>query len=335
MTSRPSASGGDDRERREGDASPTPPVDPADYGFLFDEPGDGWLESVRDAETPVSLGSIGDYELIAEVSRGGQGVVFLARQPGTHRTIALKRLRAGTLSTAAMQQRFQREVEAAAALNHPNIVTVYGMEVVDGLPVFAMEWVDGVPVTEWAAHGEDDERRDPSEMLELFLRICDAVQHAHSRGVLHRDLKPSNILVDECGQPHVLDFGLAMRLEPDATGEILETPAFLDADPGCVSCHKKDDQHAGKLGPNCASCHSPVDWARWRFDHSTQTDFPLTGRHQNVTCEGCHKTATDNPAISDRCVSCHAADDKHRGSFGTSCERCHNTTTFRDAEVRR
>lgn len=166
----------------------------------------------------------------------------------------------------------------------------------------------------------------------------------------HRDDDPhKRQLGDGCGSCHneadwktnvrfdhgLTDFPLLGKHANAQCVECHETPAFLDADPGCVSCHKKDDQHAGKLGPNCASCHSPVDWARWRFDHSTQTDFPLTGRHQNVTCEGCHKTATDNPAISDRCVSCHAADDKHRGSFGTSCERCHNTTTFRDAEVRR
>lgn len=188
--------------------------------------------------------SIGPYELEAEVARGGQGIVFRARQPGTNRTVAIKRLLVGSFSTAAMRQRFQREIEAAAALSHPNIVTVYGMDVVDGQPIFAMEWIDGVPVTVWAAgvRTGDAQRkpalyagpcRDPEETLELFLRICDAVQHAHARGILHRDLKPSNILVDDAGQPHVLDFGLAKRFagapggeaaEVTRTGEFLGTP---------------------------------------------------------------------------------------------------------------
>jgi serine/threonine protein kinase len=185
-------------------------VDLTALGFGFDAPDDVWLERLRLAEAPQALGSIGPYELLDEVSRGGQGVVFRARQPGTKRQIALKRMLAGSFATSAMHSRFQREVESAASLNHPNIVTAYGMEIVDGLPVFAMEWVDGVPATEWARDGHD-----PRGVLELFLRICDAIQHAHSRGVLHRDLKPSNILVDDAGQPHVLDFGLAKRMQPE------------------------------------------------------------------------------------------------------------------------
>lgn len=166
----------------------------------------------------------------------------------------------------------------------------------------------------------------------------------------HRDDDPhKRQLGDGCGSCHnEVDWKTSVRFDHGLTdfpllgkhasvkcADCHATPAFLDADPGCVSCHRKDDRHAGRLGPNCSSCHSPVDWARWRFDHSTQTDFPLTGRHRDVTCEGCHKTATDNPAISDRCISCHAADDKHRGSFGANCERCHTTSSFRDAEVRR
>ena len=210
-----------------------PDVDPGEWGFDFDSPGEAWLDGLRRAETPRALGSIGPYELEAEVSRGGQGIVFRARQPGTNRTVAIKRLLAGSFSTTAMRRRFQREIEAAAALSHPNIVTVYGMDVVDGQPIFAREWVDGVPATVWAAGvragAEQASKalyagpcRDPEETLELFLRICDAVQHAHARGILHRDLKPSNILVDDSGQPHVLDFGLAKRFGDTSGGEAAE-----------------------------------------------------------------------------------------------------------------
>jgi serine/threonine protein kinase len=220
-----------------------PEVDPSDWGFDFDSQGDSWLENVRRAEAPRALGAIGPYELESEVSRGGQGIVFRARQPGTNRTVAIKRLLAGSFSTASMRHRFEREIEATAALSHPNIVTVYGMDVVDGQPIFAMEWVDGVPATVWAAGvrtGEPEAQkalyagpcRDPEETLELFLRISDAVQHAHARGILHRDLKPSNVLVDDSGQPHVLDFGLAKRFDDQGeeaagvtrTGEFLGTP---------------------------------------------------------------------------------------------------------------
>ena len=199
-----------------------------DWGFEFES--ELWMERLQVAEQPMVLGRIGAYELEQEISRGGQGVVFRARQPGTKRTIALKRLLAGNLASAGMRQRFEREVEAAALLNHPNIVTVYGMETVGDTPVIAMEWIDGVPPTEWSRG------RAPEEILELFLRICDAVQHAHSRGVLHRDLKPSNILVDAAGQPHVLDFGLA-KYSPlggelddladlSKSAEVFGTPAY-------------------------------------------------------------------------------------------------------------
>lgn len=174
-----------------------------DWGFDLEAPGDAWMESLRAAEAPFTLGCIGEYVLEREVGRGGQGVVFRAYQPGAERHIALKRLLGGSFASAAGRHRFEREAEAAAALDHPNIVTVLGMEVGDDEPALAMEWIDGVPVTDWAR------RRSPEVKLELFLRIADAVQHAHSRGVLHRDLKPSNILVDADGQPHVLDFGLA------------------------------------------------------------------------------------------------------------------------------
>ena len=222
---------------------PEPGMDLDDLGFAFRD--ETWLDELRRAETPLPLGSIGPYELLGEVNRGGQGVVFRARQPGTRRMIALKRPVAGSLSSASSRLRFEREIEAAAALSHPNIVTVYGMEIVDGLPVYAMEWVDGRPITEWARSAgvlgqpddEDDATptRDPRETLEVFLRVCDAVQHAHARGVLHRDLKPSNILVDRLAQPHVLDFGLAKRTELEqepgmpgltATSGFLGTPAY-------------------------------------------------------------------------------------------------------------
>lgn len=223
-------------------------TDLGDLGFGLDTPGDQWMDELRLACEPRALGRIGEYELLDEVSRGGQGIVFRARQPGTQRDIALKRMLAGSFSTTLMRLRFEREVEAAAALNHPNIVTVYGMETVDGQPLLSMEWIDGRPISEWARPAAGL-HRDPEQLLRAFLRVTDAVSHAHARGILHRDLKPSNLLVDAQGEPRVLDFGLAKRLGDDAdaskSGDLLGTPAYaapeqLRARPGVEADQRLD-----------------------------------------------------------------------------------------------
>ena len=194
---------------------------------------DEWMDHVREAETPTTLGCIGPYELIEEVSRGGQGIVYRARQPGTRREVAVKRLLAGSFATPAMLRRFEREVELAASLNHPNIVTVFGIEIVDGQPLLAMEWIDGVAIHEWAASGESG-RRSPREIASMMHDVCGAVRHAHQHGVIHRDLKPSNILVDQSGVPRVLDFGLARPMDMETEGghtvtlteQFVGTPAY-------------------------------------------------------------------------------------------------------------
>src|SRR5205814_2086928 len=127
-----------------------------------------------------------------------------------------KRLLAGSFATPAQRRRFGREVEAAAALNHPGLVTVYGTEILDGLPVLAMEWVDGVPITDWARTlvSTPKARR---RILEVFVELCASIQHAHQHGILHRDLKPSNVFVDASGRPRVLDFGLATFADESAS----------------------------------------------------------------------------------------------------------------------
>lgn len=202
--------------------------------FDWDSSDDSWLERLREAEHTVAGGWIGPYELVSEACRGGQGVVFRAKQPGTQRHVALKRLLAGRFARAAARVRFEREINAVCALNHANIVTVYGVETIDGQPVLAMEWINGQELDAWA-RGTGAVRRSAHELLPVFLKICDAAQHAHQRGVIHRDLKPSNVLVDADGVPRVLDFGLALPFEDDGssasdrlsgTAEFLGTPTY-------------------------------------------------------------------------------------------------------------
>lgn len=167
----------------------------------------------------------------------------------------------------------------------------------------------------------------------------------------HRDNDPhKRQLGDGCGQCHgETDWKTAVRFDHDLSdfpllgkhaqakcADCHKSPAFLDADATCVSCHRKEDVHKGRLGPDCSTCHTPVDWARWRFDHDAQTDFKLTGKHRGLDCGSCHKTEVKGKIEqSTRCVACHSADDKHRGSFGTTCERCHSTETFSQVTVKR
>lgn len=188
-------------------------------GFGLDLPDDEWLERIRQSRRDPQAGAVGGYEIEAEISRGAQGIVYRARQPNMQRHIALKRLIAGSFATADMRARFEREMRVAAELHHPNIVTVYGAEIVDGQPNLAMEWIDGLPVDRWTA-GDGRNRRAVDDSLRMFAVVCDAVHHAHQRGVIHRDLKPSNILVDAHDQPHILDFGLAKLMHQDDSGAV-------------------------------------------------------------------------------------------------------------------
>ncbi len=205
--------------------------------FGFGRADEVWLAHLQAAEAPQPLGAIGRFELLEEISRGGQGIVYRARDTQTASQVAIKRLVAGSFATPSMRRRFDREVDAAESLNHPNIVTIVGVDDADGQRLLAMEWIDGVPITHWAQRdptGQRD-RRLPLDIVKMFIKVCDAVHHAHQRGVIHRDLKPSNILADAAGEPHVLDFGLAKldqfgdSEEASAvtqTGQYLGTPAY-------------------------------------------------------------------------------------------------------------
>jgi hypothetical protein len=112
-----------------------------------------------------------------------------------------------------------------------------------------------------------------------------------------------------------------------------ETPRFKDAPEECIDCHRDEDVHKKKLGPDCVLCHIPTDWVFWNFDHNRQTDFVIDGAHVDVQCEACHaRPMKRGVETSQLCGSCHRRDDVHSGSFGSDCERCHTTVDFRVVE---
>jgi tetratricopeptide (TPR) repeat protein len=165
------------------------------------------------------------YEVLGELGRGGMGVVYRAFQAALNRTVALKVIRPDGFVSEVAQRRFQNEAEAVAQFDHPNIVPIYDVGRGQGLGYFSMKLVPGASLDrrlgEYAA--------DPRASARLVAVVAEAIHHAHQRGILHRDLKPANILVDEQGEPHVTDFGLARRfgLKGDGVGDLTHSGALV------------------------------------------------------------------------------------------------------------
>jgi TolB-like protein/Tfp pilus assembly protein PilF len=182
----------------------------------------------KEATRPAGiLGDFGDYELLEEIGRGGQGVVYRAHQKSLNRNVALKVIGLGPWTTEAHLKRFRREAEAAASLEHPGIVPIYEVGEREGCCYFSMKFIKG---------GQLDEvvRRAPmsiQQAAELIAKVARTVHYAHEHGILHRDIKPGNILLDKKGEPHLTDFGLARLVEAESTvtgtSEIMGTPSYM------------------------------------------------------------------------------------------------------------
>jgi serine/threonine protein kinase/tetratricopeptide (TPR) repeat protein len=169
----------------------------------------------------------GDYELLEEIGRGGQGVVFRAWQRSLNRPVAVKIIGIGQWTTNTHVKRLRREAEAAAKLNHPGIVPIYEVGERDGTYYFSMRFVEGDHLDEVVSRGAASARQG----AELIAKVARTVHYAHEHGILHRDIKPGNILLDANGEPHLTDFGLARFVEHGSTVtgtlEVMGTPSYM------------------------------------------------------------------------------------------------------------
>jgi len=196
----------------------------------------------RSATSPPAP-DIGGYEITQELSRGGQGVVYQAIQKTTKRQVAIKVLLEGPYASESAQKRFEREIEMVAQLRHPNIISIFHSGTTsDGHPFYVMDYAPGLPLQQYVR----SKNLPLEEALELFLTVCEAVQHAHQKGVIHRDLKPTNILVDENGTPRILDFGLAKPLDApvgshiSVSQEIIGTLPYMSPEQAGGTSHEID-----------------------------------------------------------------------------------------------
>jgi serine/threonine protein kinase/Tfp pilus assembly protein PilF len=186
------------------------------------------FESVLgEANVPDTQWRLGNYEILEEIGRGGMGVIYRARQRHSRRVVALKRVLSYSADSHETLARFRREAEAAAGLDHPNILPIYEIGETDGLPFFSMKFAAGGSLRSVASALRGQAR----ECMQLMTKVARAIAHAHAQGILHRDLQPGNILLDGRGEPLVSDFGLAKWLDQESeltqTLTTFGTPGYI------------------------------------------------------------------------------------------------------------
>jgi tetratricopeptide (TPR) repeat protein/predicted Ser/Thr protein kinase len=203
---------------------------------VWQQLGIGTVPTVMRANAPASRGlpeAIGRYRVLRLLGEGGMGAVYEVEQDHPRRVVALKVIKPG-LTSPELLRRFERESRALGRLQHPGIAQIYEAGSADTgfgpQPYFAMEFIAGETLTDYA----DSHRLGTRDRLELLARACDAVEHAHQRGIIHRDLKPGNIMLDESGQPKILDFGVARVTDSDGhvtrqtdLGQLIGTLAYM------------------------------------------------------------------------------------------------------------
>src|SRR6267143_895377 len=223
------------------------------------------------------LGAIGAYRLLRKLGEGGMGQVWLAEQTTpVIRQVAVKIIKAGRYDASALK-RFELERQSLAIMNHPAIAKVFdAASTAEGQPYFVMEYVPGLPITTYC----DQKRLTTRERLELFIRVCEGVQHAHQKAIMHRDLKPSNILVadvDGHPLPRIIDFGIAKATtpqSPDQTaftqlGGMLGTPGYISpeqADPAILDVDTRTDVYSlGVILYELLTSALPFDSNQWHI----------------------------------------------------------------------
>ena len=225
--------------RTDSSASPTLDADATFDAFGLTSPDPSVASRANGTSTEPR--SIGPYRLVRKLGEGGMGQVWLAEQTApVRRQVALKLIKVGMYDDETLK-RFESERQSLAIMDHPSIAKVFDAGTTpDGQPFFAMEYVPGVPITEYC----DAKRLRIQERLELFIKVCEGVQHAHQKAIIHRDLKPANILVVEVDGkpvPRIIDFGLAKATTPQIVGETMFTQlgCFVGT-PGYMSPEQAD-----------------------------------------------------------------------------------------------
>jgi serine/threonine protein kinase len=278
---------------------------------FFEEPVDG-----------TNVRSFGDYELLEQIGRGGMGIVYKARQISLNRTVALKMISSGEFASPSAVQRFHIEAEAAAKLDHANIVPIYEVGLHRGHHYFSMKCVEGRSLDKEIRDGKfrmvardvtsskSAMRQQQASIARLISSVARSVHYAHQHGVLHRDLKPGNILLDDEGQPHLTDFGLAKILEHEVgvsgSNDVLGTPSYMSP-----------EQAAGKLATRASDIYSlgTILYELLTGRPPFQADTPMETLRRVTQEEPTHPTTLNHQAdaeLATICLKCLEKDPLRR-----------------------